>query len=422
VIEKYRNIALELDRKDELAHFRQQFWLPRDNNNKELIYLCGNSLGLQPKITKSYVDQELEDWKNLGVEGHVHARNPWMPYHEFLTEKMAAIVGAKAIEVVMMNSLTVNLHLLMVSFYRPDNQRYKIIMESDAFPSDRYAIESQIKFHGKKVDDSLIVLKPRAGEKTIRTEDILAEIEKNADQLALIMIGGVNYYTGQVFDIKGITEAGHKAGAVVGFDLAHMAGNINPKLHENNVDFAAWCTYKYLNSGPGSVAGCFIHERHAEAADLPRFTGWWGHNKQTRFLMRDDFDPIPGAEGWQLSNPPILSLAAIRASLDIFSEAGMDNLRKKSLELTGFLLEILEQLSGDIIEIITPTNEHERGCQISIRVKNGNKSVFDKITSAGVIADWREPDVIRIAPTPLYNSFSELLSFAEILSNALEDH
>ena len=411
--------AQELDTQDELKSYRDKFHIPAQENGQPFIYMCGNSLGLQPKAVETYLKQELEDWKNLGVEGHLHARNPWLPYHEFLTEKMAKVVGAKPIEVVVMNTLTVNLHLLMASFYRPTKERYKILIESDAFPSDKYAVASQLKFHGYA--DGILELSPREGEVLLRHEDIEATIEQEGESIALILIGCPNYYTGQVVDMKKITALGHAQGCVVGFDLAHGAGNLNLKLHDSNADFAAWCTYKYLNSGPGSVGGCFIHERHAKAFDLPRFAGWWGHNKETRFGMRDAFDPLPGAEGWQLSNPPILSLAAIRASLDIFDDVGMHALIEKSKKLTGYLEALLQDLS-DKVTIITPSNPHERGCQLSLQITQGDgKSVFDAITKKGVIADWREPDVIRIAPTPLYNNYKDAFEFVNILKNALKD-
>lgn len=413
------NYISELDNSDPLKHYREKFWIPKDDKGEDLIYLCGNSLGLQPKLTEKYLHQELEDWKKLGVEGHTHAQNPWMPYHELLTDKMAALVGAKPIEVVMMNSLTVNLHLLMVSFYRPDKKRYKILIENDAFPSDKYAVESQLKFHGFDPKEGLLTWKPLTGETTLRYEVLEDLLAREGENIALILIGGVNYYTGQAFDLQKISQLGHSYGCVVGFDLAHMAGNINPNLHDSEVDFAAWCTYKYLNSGPGSVAGCFVHERHAYDVDIPRFTGWWGHNKTTRFNMRHEFDPIPGAEGWQLSNPPILSMAAIRASLDVFSEAGMESLRDKSLKMMNLQDEILSNISSDIFDIITPSSPNERGCQMSIRIRNANKEVFNKLLLAGVISDWREPGVIRIAPTPFYNSFKDIYFFYQKLSQIL---
>ena len=414
----YKNtsdFASELDAKDELQHYRNEFHIPLQKNGEEHIYMCGNSLGLQPKRTKEFLNQELEDWATFGVEGHFHAKNPWMPYHEFLTESYAKIVGAKPAEVVAMNTLTVNLHLMLVSFYRPTENRHKIIIEGDAFPSDIYAVESQIKHHGLTPETSLIKLRPRVGESAIRTEDIHEIIEREGDEIALIMLGGVNYYTGQVFDFEKITKIAHNKGINVGFDLAHAAGNIKLELHKWGVDFAVWCSYKYLNSGPGSVAAAFIHEKHHQS-NLLRFAGWWGHNKEDRFKMPDNFVPISTAEGWQLSNPPILSLAAIRASLSIFDEVGMEKLVSKSKKLTDYLVFLLNSIESDRIEIITPK---ERGCQLSIRVKNGDKVLFDSITLKGVIADWREPDVIRVAPIPLYNSFQDVFKFYTILEEEL---
>jgi len=410
-----KEFALSLDAKDELRSYRDEFHIPLQKNGEEHVYMCGNSLGLQPKRTKEYLNQELEDWANFGVEGHFHAKNPWMPYHEFLSESYAKIVGAKQAEVVAMNTLTVNLHLMMVSFYQPTEKRHKIIIEGDAFPSDIYAVESQIKHHGLSPETSLIKLRPRDGESAIRTEDIQTIIEREGDEISLIMLGGVNYYTGQVFDFENIVKLGHAKGINVGFDLAHAAGNIKLELHKWGVDFAVWCSYKYLNSGPGSVAAAFVHERH-HSTNLNRFAGWWGHNIEDRFKMPDRFNPIQSAEGWQLSNPPILSLAAIRASLSIFDEVGMDKLVTKSKELTNYLLYLLNTIDTDRIEIITP---EERGCQLSIRVQNGNKNLFDSITEKGVVADWREPDVIRVAPTPLYNSFQDVFNFYNILKKEL---
>lgn len=407
--------AQQCDADDPLRSFRDQFLFPKDSNGKPLIYLCGNSLGLQPRITQEYLQQELNDWAKHGVEGHTDAEHPWLPYHEFLTESMATIVGAKPSEVVMMNTLTTNLHLMMVSFYRPTETKYKIIVESDAFPSDKYAVESQLKFHGYDPKDGLILWKPRPGEDLCRFEDLEQIMETQGNQVALLMIGSTNYYSGQHYPLKKITELGHKHGCKVGFDLAHGAGNIQPNLHETGADFAVWCSYKYLNSGPGSLGGCFVHEKHANDQTLPRFAGWWGHNKDTRFNMRHEFDPLPGAEGWQLSNPPILSMAAIRASLSVFEDAGFENLRKKSIKLTGFLEFLLEGLNNENINIITPKNPKERGCQLSIQLKNADKKLHTQLTEAGVISDWREPDVIRVAPTPLYNSFEDVWEFVERL-------
>ncbi|HEX9929870.1 MAG TPA: kynureninase [Pyrinomonadaceae bacterium] len=411
--------ASELDAQDSLKSFREKFYIPKQPNGEDVLYFTGNSLGLQPKTTGNYIEQELKDWATLGVEGHFHAKNPWLPYHEFVAEQMAEIVGAHPIETVVMNSLTVNLHLLMVSFYRPTPERNKIVIEAGAFPSDQYAVQSQIKFHNFEIEDSLIELKPRIGEALLRTEDIERTIAENGDSIALIMLGGVNYYTGQKYDFERITKAGHKVGAIVGYDLAHAAGNVELKLHDWNADFAAWCSYKYLNSGPGSIAGVFVHERHAESFDLPRFAGWWGHDKETRFLMGSKFVPLRGAEGWQLSNPPIFQLAALKASLDIFEQAGMINLIEKSKKLTGYLEFLLGEIRDERISIITPQNPAERGCQLSIRVRDADKNLFKALSDKGVVADWREPDVIRVAPVPLYNSFTDVFRFSEILKDCL---
>jgi kynureninase len=407
--------AKKMDAADPLRDFRTRFHLPKQKDGTPYVYLCGNSLGLQPKSTRAAIEQELIDWENYGVEGHFHAKNPWMPYHEFLTESMAKVVGAKPIEVVVMNTLSVNLHLMMVSFYRPTAKRNKILIEYDAFPSDKYAVASQIQFHGYDPSESLIELKARAGEETIRKEDIEKVIKEQGEEIALIMLGNTNYYTGQFFDMKKITELGHAKGCMVGFDCAHGAGNVNLDLHNTGADFAVWCNYKYINSGPGSLGGCFVHERHAHDKNLPRFTGWWGHNKTTRFGMRDAFDPIPGVEAWQLSNPPILSMAAIKASLEVFMDAGMENIFKKSKTLTGYLEFLIDEMHDDQIKIITPKDPTQRGSQLSIQVKNADKKLFDEITKKGVIADWREPDVIRVAPVPLYNSYEDVFRFVEIV-------
>ena len=413
------DFAKELDQNDPLKSFRSQFHIPKDSHGNELVYLCGNSLGLQPKLTKTYINDFLDDWATLGVEGHVEGNNPWLPYHEFLTEKMAKIVGAKPLEVVVMNSLTANLHFMMVSFYKPTAKRYKILIESDAFPSDKYAVESQLRHHGFDDKEGLLLWKPRTGEELLRYEDLENILKAHGNEIALIMIGNTNYYTGQFFNMKRISQLGHQYGCMVGFDCAHGAGNVNLQLHDSEADFAIWCSYKYLNSGPGSLSGVFVHERHAYDKNLNRFTGWWSHNKQTRFNMRQEFDVLPGAEGWQLSNPPILSMAAIKASLDVFSEAGFDRLLEKSKKLTGYFEFLLKQLGEDTIRIITPENVEERGCQLSIQVKNADKALFDKLTQAGVIADWREPDVIRCAPVPLYNSFEDVYKMVERLKNIL---
>jgi kynureninase len=450
--ETTESFAAGLDEQDPLRHFREKFYIPKQSDGRDVLYFTGNSLGLQPRSARALIEQELKDWETFGVEGHFHAQNPWMPYHEFLTRQMANVVGAKEIETVVMNSLTVNLHLLMVSFYRPHGKRNKIVIEKNAFPSDQYAVQSQIKFHEQMAAESpaelqisdyklqtdpqsqirnpkseiqnpksnrLLELTPPAGKNCLRTDEIEKTIAENADEIALILLGGVNYYTGQAYDMKRITAAGHKAGAVVGFDLAHAAGNLLLELHEWNVDFAAWCSYKYLNSGPGGIAGVFVHERHAEAFERPRFAGWWGHDKATRFLMDDEFIPMRGAEGWQLSNPPIFQMASLRASLAIFEEAGMKNLREKSVKLTNYMEFLLGEIHDERIELITPANPEERGCQLSIRVKSADKSLFRALTDRGVIADWREPDVIRVAPVPLYNSFTDVYKFAEIFKSCL---
>jgi len=413
--------AKEQDKQDSLASYRNQFLFPTDADGNKLIYFCGNSLGLQPKTVSTYLQEELDAWATYGVEGHTKGKHPWLPYHEFLTEQMAAVVGAKPLEVVIMNTLTTNLHLMMVSFYRPTSKRHKILIESDAFPSDKYAVESQLKFHGYNPDESLILWKPRPGENLCRMEDLEQILEEEGHSIALILIGSPNYYTGQSFPLKKIAALGHQYGCKVGFDLAHGAGNIQPNLHDSEADFAVWCTYKYLNSGPGSLGGCFVHEKHATDTTLKKFSGWWGHNKKTRFQMRDDFEMLPGAEGWQLSNPPILSMAAVRASLDIFHEVGMDALRKKSIKLTGYLEQLIKAIDNEKITIITPENPEERGCQLSIQVKNANRKLHDQLTEAGVISDWREPDVIRIAPTPLYNSFEDAFLFCEKLKKIVDD-
>lgn len=408
------------DRQDPLKIFRSKFHIPKIKG-KTAIYLTGNSLGLQPKATKSFIEQELKDWADLGVEGHVHAKRPWLYYHKFTKKALALIVGAKPSEVVAMNQLTVNLHLMMVSFYRPTKQRYKIIVEAGAFSSDQYAFESQLKFHKQNPDLALIELKPRVGEHVLRTEDILQTIRSHGDSVALVLMGAVQYYTGQFFNIKKITDAAHEVGAYAGFDCAHAAGNVVLDLHKNNVDFAVWCSYKYLNSGAGGVAGAFVHERHAENKNLPRFAGWWGHVEDERFQMKKGFNSMSGVDGWQLSNFPVLSGAAHLASLEIFQQAGIKRLRKKSIELTDFLEYLLQEIDPDdkYFSLLTPKNSKERGCQLSIFMKKEGKKVFDRLSKTGVIADWREPNVIRVAPTPLYNTFEDVFHFSEILKKAL---
>jgi kynureninase len=411
-----QDFARELDINDPLRGYRDRFHLPMQENGQPYIYFAGNSLGCQPKSVRAYIEAELLDWERLGVEGHFHAQHPWMPYHELLAATSARLVGAKPEEVVIMNSLTVNLHLLMVSFYRPTPKRYKILIEADAFPSDIYAVRSQLRFHGYDETEGLIALKPRPGAHTLRTQDIEAAIEAEGDQIALILLGGVNYYTGQAFEIEKITRAGHQKGCKVGIDLAHAVGNVALQLHDWNVDFAAWCTYKYLNSGPGGVAGAFVHERHLTDVDLPRFAGWWGHKKETRFQMGPDFHPIPTAEGWQLSNAPILSMASLRAAIALFDEAGMPALRAKSQRMTGYLEYLLDLYADALpLQIITPRDPAQRGCQLSLLTDDSGRDIFHKLSQSGVICDWREPNVIRVAPVPLYNRFEDIWQFVEIL-------
>ena len=417
--EPHLEYALNRDQMDALRPYREAFHIPKDNKGNDWLYFTGNSLGLQPKTTKAVVEQELKDWANLGVKGHFQAKNPWMPYHEYLTESMAKIMGAKSIEIVVMNTLTANLHFLMASFYSPTKKRPKILIESDAFPSDRYAVQTQLEFHGYDPKDCLIEWSPRAGETLLHIEDLESLLEKQGAEIALLLIGGVNYYTGQYLDLKKIAELGHAKGCKVGIDLAHGAGNIQPDLHASGVDFAVWCTYKYLNSGPGSLGGVFVHQRYAHDKNLKRFAGWWSQNKTTRFDMRQALDITPGAEGWQLSNPPILPMAAIKASLDLFNEVGMEALREKSIQLTGYMEYLINELNNPDIEIITPKDPNQRGCQLSIRVKNTDKTLHNKLTEKNVITDWREPDVIRCAPVPFYNSFEDVYHMVEILKALL---
>ena len=422
--ENNSDFARQLDEQDPLKNFRDKFYFPTFHE-KTVRYFTGNSLGLQPKTVASYIQQELEDWQKYGVEGHFMAKRPWFAYHENLTEKVAKIVGAKPMEVVVTHSLTTNLHLLMVSFYRPQGKRTKILCEAKAFPSDQYALESQVKFHGLNLADHLVEVGPRAGEQLIREEDILSKIEELGDELALVMIGGVNYYTGQLFDMAAITKAGHSVGAIVGFDLAHAAGNINLQLHEWGLDFAAWCSYKYLNSSPGGVSGMFVHERHANKPELPRFAGWWGHDKSSRFMMEPGFKPMQGAEGWQLSNAPVLGMAAHLASVEIFEEAGMDRIGEKRDLMTAFLEFVIDDISERnkdrvSFELITPRDKTKRGAQLSIMAKGQGKALFDALSAEGVVADWREPNVIRVAPAPLYNSFEDCYWFGQLLEKAIQ--
>ncbi len=413
--------AAELDRQDELNKYRNEFIFPQ-HEGKDVIYFTGNSLGLQPKSAKKYVNEVMDDWANLAVEGHFFAEKPWWDYHERFAEPLSKIVGAKPSEVTVMNTLTVNLHLLMVSFYKPTAKRYKIICEEKAFPSDQYMFQSQVNFHGYKPEDTIVEIKRRDGEHNIRLEDILTKIEEVGDELVLVLFGGVNYYTGQIFDMKTITEAAHKVGAIVGFDLAHAAGNIKLELHSWNVDFAAWCSYKYMNSGPGNASGCFIHEKH-HSSDLPRFAGWWAQKKEKRFLMEPKFDPTIGADGWQVSNLPILSLAPYLASVEMFAKVGMEKLIAKRNQITAYLEFILHEIDKEIdgteFEIITPQNQEERGCQLSVFLHGQGKDLFHYLMKNGVITDWREPNVIRLAPAPFYCSYEDMYKFGQILKTGI---
>lgn len=423
LFENSLSFARSLDAADPLQSFREKFHIPIIHG-KEALYFTGNSLGLQPRGTAACIQQELDDWARLGVEGHFQARHPWMPYHEMFPRQLAPLLGCREEEVVVMNSLTVNLHLLMVSFYRPTPQRYKIICETRAFPSDQYAFESQARFHGFDPDTAVVEATPREGEHTLRTEDVVELIRRHGDSVALVLFGGVNYYTGQYYDLDAITRAAHEVGARAGFDLAHAAGNVELKLHDWQVDFACWCSYKYLNSGPGGVAGAFIHQRHLADPELPRFAGWWGYHKETRFRMEKGFHPIPTAEGWQLSNAPILSMAAHKAALDLFEEAGWDRIQAKRRQLSAYLYFVLETVNKGrphpVLEIITPADPEARGCQVSLLMHHHGRAVFEALGEAGVIADWREPNVIRVAPVPLYNRFEDIYRLGEIMQAVLD--
>jgi kynureninase len=413
------NFARQMDAHDPLRSFRDKFHLPLGPNGQPLIYFAGNSLGLMPKTTRQIVDQELDDWARLGVDAHLDAATPWYSYHENLREPMAGIIGAKPVEVICMNSLTVNIHLMMATFYRPTKSRFKILMEDPAFPSDTYAIKTQLLHHGLDPKEALVLARPREGEATVRTEDIVSSIENNADSLAVVLLAGVNFFTGQFFDIGTVTAAGQKHGITVGIDLAHAVGNVPLSMHDWNVDFAVWCSYKYLNSGPGAVAGAFVHERHATNRELPRLAGWFGNDPKTRFRMQlePEFVPVPSADGWQISNPPIFSMAPLRASLAIFDEAGgVKPLREKSEKLTGYLEFLLERAGTNHFTIVTPHDSKARGCQLSILAHQNPKELHKELEAAGVKADFREPNVIRAAPTPLYNTFHDVWRFAQILT------
>jgi kynureninase len=418
-LDELRTQAADLDRTDPLAPYRDRFCIPRHTDGSEVAYLCGNSLGLAPRAAMAYVGQELTAWESLGVEGHFKPDRPWVSFHELFAPYLARIVGASPHEVVAMNTLTVNLHLMLASFYRPQPRRFKVLVGHTAFPSDRYALASHIALRGVNPEEAIITAEPLAGSQVLQTEDVAALIESHRDSLALVLMDGVNYYTGEVIDIASITEAAHRHGILAGFDLAHAAGNVPLSLHDWGADFSVWCHYKYLNGGPGCVAGCFVHERHGFAREpLPRMAGWWGHDKTSRFAMGPEFEPIPGAEGWQLSNPPLFSLAALLPSLEIFSEVGMERLCSKSEALTGLLDSALRELLAEAVEIITPREPARRGCQLSIRVKHNAKETFAALGANGVICDWREPDVIRLAPVPLYNRFADVVRCVEVLSCA----
>lgn len=407
--------ALAMDRDDPLKEFRERYHMPRTVEGEEFIYFTGNSLGLQPKGVRTIVEQELKDWAELGVEGHFEAKHPWYSYHEIFSKPLAAVVGARPVEVVAMNTLTTNLHLMMVSFYRPTSDRHKILIEAGAFPSDQYAVASQARFHGYDPGSSVIELKPRDGEDVVRMDDIERLLVTRGNEIALVMLGGVNYYNGQAFDMERITAIAHAQGCVVGYDLAHAAGNLDLKLHDWNVDFAVWCSYKYLNSGPGGVSGAFVHERHAFDPGLPRFAGWWGVEPATRFTMNPEFTPQRGAAGWQLSNAQILPMAAHKAALDLFMEAGMERLRAKSVLLTGYLEFMLDSIEGSRYSIITPRDPNQRGCQLSVRIHGDARKLAEELKWLGVIADYRVPDVIRLAPVPMYNTFDEVYRLVELL-------
>lgn len=414
--------AHALDRADDLAAFRDEFHLPIGPRGKPAVYFAGNSLGLQPKTAAALLSEELADWQRLAVLGHHEARRPWVQYHEFLTKVGAQLTGALPSEVVHMNSTTVNLHLMMASFYRPTPNRFRIVIEKGAFPSDRYAVTSQLRWHGLS-KTALIECEPRAGEHCLRTEDLIELLDRSGNEIALVLLAGVQYATGQAFDIPAITAAGQRNGCVVGFDLAHAVGNVPLHLHDSGPDFAVWCSYKYLNGGPGAVAGCFVHERHARAFERPRLAGWWGHDQEQRFRMDPEFKPIAGAQGWQVSNPPILGLTPLLASYAIFERAALSRLRAKSLRLTAFLEQVLERDVGPAIEILTPRDPAARGCQLSVRVRASRqrgRETFERLLAAGVICDWREPDIIRAAPTPLYNTFADVCVLVDGLATILQ--
>jgi len=412
------SFAQQLDANDNLKHFREQFYFPR-HNGKDVIYFCGNSLGLQPKNVEAAIQTELQTWREIAIEGYFKGTNPWLYYHEYLRGSLAKIVGANDDEVTVMNALTVNLHFMMLSFYRPNAQRYKIMMEAGAFPSDQYAVETQVKHYGFDPADAIIEIAPRDGEKILRTEDILEAIHKNKDALALVLFSGINYYTGQLFDMPAITDAAHKAGAVAGWDLAHVTGNVPTKLHEWNVDFAVWCSYKYLNAGPGAAGGVFVHERHAKQNETSRLAGWWGNDEKTRFKMEKGFIAKPDASGWNLSTSQVFNMAALKASLELFDAAGIEQLHAKSITLTGYLEFLLQQLQHETFEIITPNDPDQRGAQLCLYFKEKGKEIHNALMNEGIVVDYREPGVIRVAPAPLYCSFEDAWRCVEIVKTVL---
>jgi kynureninase len=414
IFEASLSFARQKDAQDPLHAFRSQFYFPQHNGG-DAIYFCGNSLGLQPRNAEASIQQELKDWRNLAMNGYNHAQNPWLFYQHFFQKPLSEIVGCREHEVTVMNTLTVNLHLMMLSFYRPNRERYKIIMEAGAFPSDQYAVATQVKFYNMDPDEAIIEIGPREGEKTIREEDILALIVRHKDSLALVLLGGINYYSGQLFDMKNITAAAHEAGAIAGFDLAHAVGNVSLQLHDWETDFAVWCSYKYLNGGPGAVGGAYIHERYARDKDHTRLAGWWGNDEKTRFRMEKEFIAKPDANGWNLSTAPVFNMAALKASLELFEQAGMANLRAKSIALTGWLEFLLHQSGNIRFEIITPEAPERRGAQLSLYFKEKSLEIHGKLVESGIVADYREPGVIRVAPAPLYNSFEDIYRFYEIL-------
>ncbi len=407
--------ATKMDAADPLKKYREQFYFPKQKDGRNVLYFVGNSLGLQPKKARAYVDEVLNDWETLAVEGHQVGKHPWYPYHEFLTDSTARLVGAKPLEVVVMNTLTVNLHLMLISFYRPTTKKYKIVIEAGAFPSDQYAVASHAKLHGLDPKETILEWRPRPNETLLNIRDLEELIQAEGDSIALVLLGDVNYRTGQAFPLKEIATLAHTQQIIYGVDLAHGAGNLELQLHDDKVDFAVWCSYKYLNAGPGALGGCFVHERHAEEFSRPRLEGWWGHDKVKRFLMEPEFRPMAGAEGWQLSNPPILPMATLRASMEIFDEVGMANLRRKSELLTHYFEALLKQDEFKLVKILTPSTPKERGCALSLEFGKTGKAVMKKLSEEGVVCDYREPGVLRFAPVPLYNSFQDVFELCEIL-------